>query len=202
MSQDLPVSGSITRLIPRVKEGDDSAYNELVARILTRVIKIAEQIYSRKYPGVPRRAADAEDAVQDALFSLWKGVQRGMFEQLADRNDLWNLLATITARKLAKRYRAEITKKRGGKGHTLSMDQGLANQVDEIPAPDLAAMMKDTYNTMMASLPKEHALVVRDWAEGRSRHETAEELHVTITTVSRMRRDAMETLGRAFPTES
>ena len=47
----------------------------------------------------PRRASDEEDVALSAFQSFYQGIARGRFPQLEDRDNLWRLLITITARK-------------------------------------------------------------------------------------------------------
>ena len=49
-----------------------------------------------------------------AFHSLCDRVGRGQFPQLADRDDLWRLLVTITARKVISAVRHQTRQKRGG----------------------------------------------------------------------------------------
>ena len=49
-----------------------------------------------------------------AFHSLCERVGRGQFPQLADRDDLWRLLVTITARKVISALRHQTRQKRGG----------------------------------------------------------------------------------------
>jgi DNA-directed RNA polymerase specialized sigma24 family protein len=49
-----------------------------------------------------------------ALASFYQGIKEGRYPQLADRDDLWRLLFTITIRKAKNLVRDERRKKRGG----------------------------------------------------------------------------------------
>ncbi len=49
-----------------------------------------------------------------AFASFCNGVERGRFPRLANRDDLWRLLVTITARKSMHLARDERSQKRGG----------------------------------------------------------------------------------------
>src|SRR5271165_6376539 len=60
------------------------------------------------------RAGDLEDVALSAFASFCRGVEGGRFPQLADRDDLWRLLVTITARKALHLARDERNQKRGG----------------------------------------------------------------------------------------
>ena len=49
----------------------------------------------------PRGAADEEDVVLSAFDSFCRGAAQGRFPRLDDRNNLWSVLVTLTARKAA-----------------------------------------------------------------------------------------------------
>jgi RNA polymerase sigma factor (sigma-70 family) len=82
---------------------------------------------------LPRHVADVDDAVQSAFISFWRQAENGEFAANLNRDNLWNLLATITVRKAQKQARRERSQKRGG-GNVLS-EQALA-RVD----PDIARL--------------------------------------------------------------
>ena len=58
--------------------------------------------------------ADAEDALQSAFISFWQRAERGDFGDEMTRDDLWNVLGTITVRKALRQQRRESAQKRGG----------------------------------------------------------------------------------------
>src|SRR5262245_5394017 len=96
-------TGSITHLIHRFKAGDKEAAQTLWERYVKRLVGLAR----KKLQGVPRRAADAEDVVQNAFASFWRRAEAGRFPQLHDRDSLWSLLALITVRKACRLRRTE-----------------------------------------------------------------------------------------------
>ena len=53
----------------------------------------------RKLEGMPRRSDDEEDVALGAMNSFFQGMQDRRFPSVANRDDLWKLLLTITARK-------------------------------------------------------------------------------------------------------
>src|SRR5262249_40194860 len=52
-----------------------------------------------KLAGRPPGAADEEGVALSAFASFYRGAEQGRFPKLNDRQDLWRLLVTITARK-------------------------------------------------------------------------------------------------------
>lgn len=102
-------AGSVTQWIDTLRQGDSESARRLWERYFGRLTTLA----ARKLQGNPRRAADEEDVALSALASLCRGLERGQFERLRDRNDLWQLLASITVHKALDRVKSERRVKRG-----------------------------------------------------------------------------------------
>src|SRR5438105_11118264 len=96
--------------LDQLRAGDWAVAQKLWERYFRRLVGLA----AKKLRGVPRRAADEEDVALSAFDSFCRGLEDGRFPQLRDRNNLWALLVTITARKARKVVRREGRQKRGG----------------------------------------------------------------------------------------
>ena len=104
-------AGSITRWIHELKVGDDEAARRLWDRYFDRLVALARaELKARRREAVE----DEEDAALNAFDSFCRGVARGRFEQLADRDDLWRLLALMTVRKARDQLQRQSARKRGG----------------------------------------------------------------------------------------
>lgn len=108
MSDDL--SGSVSILFRQLRAGDPTAVERLWNRFRSRLTALAEQALSGRW----QRMADAEDALQSAFISFWQRAERGDFGDEMTRDDLWNVLGTITVRKALRQQRHESAQKRGG----------------------------------------------------------------------------------------
>ncbi len=76
--------------------------------------------------------ADEEDVAACALESFFLRAQRGQFPELHDRNDLWQVLVTITERKALNQSRDQTRHKRGGgrvRGDSVRLDPGAPRRV-------------------------------------------------------------------------
>src|SRR5690349_18337693 len=92
----MAIEGSVTRWIAELHLGEpDEAQEALWQRYFRRLIGLARL----KLGDAPRGMADEEDVAAAALQSFFAGVVDGRFPRLQNRNDLWPLLAKITARK-------------------------------------------------------------------------------------------------------
>ena len=103
-------SRGVTHWIGQLRAGDPVAAQHLWEGYFRRLVGLARG----KLQGLSCRAADEEDVALSAFASFCRGVEGGRFPQLADRDDLWRLLVTITARKALHLARDEHCQKRGG----------------------------------------------------------------------------------------
>ena len=116
--------GSITQFFDRLRGGDRSAAGRLLDEFFPRLVGLARKTLA----GSPSQVADEQDAAQSAFASFWQRAQRGDFGGDLDRNEVWNLLATITVRKALKQIERERALKRGGgRVYAESVLAGLGN---------------------------------------------------------------------------
>jgi DNA-directed RNA polymerase specialized sigma24 family protein len=108
MSQQLrpdypPDDASMTEWIVRLKGGDEDAARIVWDNFFQRVRQLAE----KKLGDARRRHQDDEDVALSAIHALCDGAKKGRFRQLDCREDLWQLLAMITSRKVANVWRKQ-----------------------------------------------------------------------------------------------
>jgi RNA polymerase sigma factor (sigma-70 family) len=101
---------SVTGWIDRLKAGDVMAASWLWDRYFHDIVRLARL----KLGDSPRVAADEEDVAISAFKSLCLRAARGKFRELNDRDDLWQLLVTITVRKAINQRKHQSRGKRGG----------------------------------------------------------------------------------------
>src|SRR3954451_1364283 len=140
--------GSVSAWINLLKGGDAAAIQKLWEAYFPRLVGMAR----KKLREAPRRAADEEDVALSAFDSFCDGVSQGRFPQLTDRDDLWHILVTITARKALQLIRHEQRQKRGGgavRGESVLHggpqtdweEAGLEQIIGSEPTPEFAAQM-------------------------------------------------------------
>jgi RNA polymerase sigma factor (sigma-70 family) len=100
---------SLTWFFQRLRQGDRDAAAKLWEHFCPRMLGLARKILDRRLS-----VLDAEDAAQSAFASFWQRAERGDFSDSLDRNELWRILATITARKARWHMTRELADKRGG----------------------------------------------------------------------------------------
>jgi DNA-directed RNA polymerase specialized sigma24 family protein len=181
----MPSDGSITRLIVLLKEGERDAAQHLWDTYFLRLVGLARA----RLRGTPRGMADEEDVALSAFDSFCRRAERGDFPQLADRDDLWQLLFVLTVRKAISLARLQGRVRRGG-GRIASLDDLAAWDLDAAlgpePTPELAAQMADECQRLLDSLGDESLRAVARWRmEGWSNREIAARLGCVEHTVER-----------------
>src|SRR5262245_55876712 len=113
---------SVTRLIGQLAGGDsDEAARQLSDRYFDQIVRLARA----RLRAAPGGQADDEGVALSAFGRLCRGVAAGRFPRLSGRDELWRLLATITARKVIDQIQREGRQKRGGgRVHTEADLQG------------------------------------------------------------------------------
>jgi DNA-directed RNA polymerase specialized sigma24 family protein len=183
---------SVTQWVNDVKAGDRSEAARLLwQRYFERLARLAQGRLQR----AARGPADGEDVALSAFDSFFQGVADGRFPDLGNRDDLWRLLVTITARKAHNQRRNEGRQKRGGgrvvgedalAGSDPAGDNFMVQVVGNEPTPEFAAMVADEYQRLFGSLSDESLRVVALLKlEGHSNEEIAKSLDCSLRTVER-----------------
>jgi DNA-directed RNA polymerase specialized sigma24 family protein len=177
--------GSITRLIVLLKEGERSAAQPLWDAYFRRLVGLARA----RLRGIPRGMADEEDVALSAFDSFCRRAERGLFPQLADRDDLWQLLFVLTVRKAIGLVRYQGRARRGA-GRIASLEDLASWELDAVlgsePTPELAAQMADECQRLLDRLGDETLRAVARWKmEGGTNREIAARLGCVEQTVER-----------------
>jgi DNA-directed RNA polymerase specialized sigma24 family protein len=142
--------GSITHLVTRLKEGDRAAADGLWRAYFERLVALARS----RLRGATR-LADEEDVALSAFDSFYRGVERGRFPALDDRDDLWQVLFVLTVRKAINQVKHEGRQSRGG-GRLIAFTELEGLPLDEVigpePTPELAAQMVDECRLLLGRL--------------------------------------------------
>ncbi len=191
--------GSVTIWIEQYQAGDHEAAQKLWEHFYTRLVQLARDWLR----GMRTGAANEEDVVQKAFLSFHRGVEKGRFPQLADRDGLWKLLVVITLRK-AIDLRHHETCATSGSGKVRSEsdlkdpgDDGgpLAQVRDTEPTPELAAQVADEVEHLLAQLPDSQLRAIAlDKLEGYTNAEIAVRQQCAEVTVERRLRRIREKL--------
>ena len=184
--------GSITQWLDKVKEGDSLAVQAVWDRYYQRLIGLAR----KKLRDTARRVVDEDDVVAAAFDSFLRGAEAGRFPRLDDRDDLWQVLVMITARKAVNQMKHQARQKRGGgnvRGESALYspdspeDRAAIDQVvGSSPTPEFAADVSEQVENLLIQLDDE---VLRRVAlakmEGYTNDEIATQLGVKTRTIER-----------------
>ncbi len=174
--------GSITRLIPGVRDGDGLAVSELWRRYVFRVKGLAGPLRQTASPGV----GDVDDVTQSAFNAFFAAAADGRIDDLGGRDDLWRLLATISRRKAIDRLRSEGRQKRGAGAQ---IDEGVSRAVGPGVTPSSEVALQELLDKLMQVVDGYQDDRLKTIAvlrlEGASTGEIAEHLGCTQRTVQR-----------------
>jgi DNA-directed RNA polymerase specialized sigma24 family protein len=182
---------SVSGWLEGLKAGDSLDIQRLWDRYFEKLVRLAKA----QLPGHTCRAFDEEDIALSAFNTFCTGAGRGLFSRLADRDDLWRLLATITTRKVIGSVRHQMRQKRGG-GSVLGesalgdrdepTEAHMAEFLSHEPTPEAAFQFAEEYDRLFNQLddPRLQS-VARLRLEGWRSEEIAEELGTTRRTIDR-----------------
>jgi DNA-directed RNA polymerase specialized sigma24 family protein len=183
-------AGSVTHWIGRLKEGDPAAVQKLWEGFFHRLVRLARS----RLQSAPRRAADEEDVALSAFDSFCRGALEGRFPRLSDRDELWQLLVLLTARKASNLVRQERRQRRGGGRvwNASALDEGagegpaFANLIGREPDPEFAAQVAEECRRLLERLGDATLQAVAVWKmEGHTNEEIAGKLGRSLGTVER-----------------
>jgi RNA polymerase sigma factor (sigma-70 family) len=183
----MPMSstGTVTLWIAQLKAGEADAAQHLWNSYFRRLVGLAR----KRLRGQPPAIADEEDVALSAFDSFCRGVDQERFPKLADRDDLWQLLVMLTARKACRLLRDERRLKRGGGAvrHTSALDdEELSAVIGREPTPAFAAQVAEECSRLLDQLGDEELRAVAlAKMEGYTNAEIAARLGVAECTVER-----------------
>jgi DNA-directed RNA polymerase specialized sigma24 family protein len=174
--------GSVTTWINALTAGNDDVAQQLWERYFGRMVELARN----KLRASLSRAADEEDVALSAFHSFCQAAAERRFPRLANRDDLWQVLVVLTARK-AVDLRKYATRKKRAEGATRPLDDAaLDTVIGADPDPAFAALVADEFRFLLDKLddPQLRHIALRK-LEGCTNDEIAAELDCTVRTVGR-----------------
>ncbi len=180
--------GSISKVISQNGEMTEESAQLLWERFFGRLCRFAEQkVYPRH-----RRLIDPEDIAGSAMLALMEGIKQGRFHSLKNRDQLWQMLIIIAARKTINKSRFLDSEKRGGKrtyGESALGDGGLdklAKYIDKTEDPAKFVEIEMTCRELLLALPtdKYRSIALMRLA-GHSNREIGKSLQCSTRTINR-----------------
>jgi RNA polymerase sigma factor (sigma-70 family) len=180
--------GSISKAIALLGQTDEQSAQLLWDRFFKRLCRFAQgKIYKRH-----RRWLDPEDIAGSAMFALMDGLKHGRFHSVEDRDQLWQMLVMITARKAANKAEFLDREKRGGKrtrGDSALNGQGLDNlseYIDETDDPAKLVEIEMTCRELLVALPDDsYREIALMRMAGHSNQEIGKTLGCSTRTIDR-----------------
>ena len=191
MDQD----GSVTRLIQLLRSRDPTVRDMAVRLIWQRYFRNLLELARKNLDRRVRRRVDEEDVLQSMFQSFCVRQGRGEFE-LADRDELWKLLVTITLRKARN---AANKHGRGKRNVSREQDPTLMAGEEPVwpdwvleqmnaagPSPAEAAVLNEALEKRLEALADPELRRIALWRlEGYSNREIADRLECTERSVER-----------------
>ena len=182
---------SVVELLGDIRSGDrqirDDAARELWSYYLPSLLALARRCLDERI----RRRADEEDVLQSMFRSFYRRQEKGAYD-IADRDELWRVLAMITvskARNVANRHRMRKRDYRRERRNDPAADASahwLEKLVSREPTADDAAILNEELETRLQQLS---SVELREIAlrklEGCTNKEIADERDCTVRNIER-----------------
>ncbi len=193
-------SEKISVLIDLAKRGDDDAATSLWEAYFPRLQYFAAT-------RLRNNLDDADDVTLSVFKSFFLAAQDGRFPNLANRNDLWRLLSTMTKRKAIDLIRQrQSLKAGGGKVQTESAllgssfaDDGLNDFVDPRLREDLEVMFLEQVEHLLSLLDDKQQQIAISKLDGCTNKEIGEGLNVSHYSIERSLRSIRSRWVRVAP---
>ncbi len=144
---------NVSHWIDLVKAGDSAAATCIWQHYFDRLVR---SVRARLY-GQNRAISDEEDIVLSVFDSFYHAAENGRFPDLSDRDDLWQLLLRMAARKVIDKRRRDRRQRRGGNVRLHSLDQAgedetVIQAIGDEPSPDMVLMMQESVEQLFSHL--------------------------------------------------
>ncbi len=136
------MSDSVTQWLFALRRGDSEAAHRLWDRYFRRLLRLARRNLGTR---IRATAFDEEDVAAGVLGEFFLKVEQGGHREVANRDELWQLLVVITIRKAVVLARRERTQKRGSGLVALESEIGPPGQfrLDDLIGEDLTSSFAD-----------------------------------------------------------
>lgn len=180
--EDTPVSSWLSTLgndqKDAVQEIWDEFYEKLIRYAQTRVSTF------------PTATLDAEDIVLSVFESVWAASQRGRFDSVQNRDELWWLLIAMTQRKAVSHIRRETAQKRtspeGKLPVSINSIENFQAYVSTDQSPEYFAIMEEEYQRILNKLSDDVLKKIAVYKiQGYTHEEISDLLEISPATVTR-----------------
>jgi DNA-directed RNA polymerase specialized sigma24 family protein len=188
----MPGDATVTCWLRQLEAGDQDAARHLWERYYRELVALART----RLGTTPRRTSDEEDVALSVMRCLYEGAVRGQFTTLVNRRELWQLLATITGRKVIAHQRYLHKQKRGG-GHVRGdsvlhgdngngLNAGFDQLRGDALTPEVLTITAEEYRRLMTLLDDDRLRQIAQCKlEGYTNAEIAKRLGLTCRSIER-----------------
>jgi RNA polymerase sigma-70 factor (ECF subfamily) len=180
----MPTEDSFANLMARLRAGDDAAAAQVFRRFTHRLIGLARAHLDSRL----RQKVDPEDVLQSVFKSFFLRHAEGKLA-VGGWDDLWSLLALITARKCGRcaQYfrtgRRDVTAEVAAAG---ADESGVIEAFSDDPSPAEAAMLSEVVEQLLRDLGQRDGDILTLALQGYSAAEISEQLGRPTRTVYRV----------------
>jgi DNA-directed RNA polymerase specialized sigma24 family protein len=196
----------VTSWLRQLESRDEQAALQLWRRYYHEVVELARA----RLGAASRRVVDEEDVAQSVMRCLYEGAAIGQYIDVVNRRQLWQLLATITIRKVIDKQRLLNQQKRGS--GMVRGDSALQRQAEDNcgsgfdrlsgdnPTPEVLAMAVEEYQRLMGRLDDDRLReIAQDKLDGYQNEEIAERLGLTCRSIERKLQRIRQVWAEEFP---
>jgi DNA-directed RNA polymerase specialized sigma24 family protein len=177
--------GSITRLVPGLRNRDQFAIEWIWRRYVHRIHSAARPMIVGLAPG----AGDEEDVAQSAFHAFCEAAAGDRLPPIASRNELWRLLLTFTHRKAVDRVRRELRIRRGGGAvavnHADAVNRACDSALPLIQFVEVQEAFDDLLQRLAATGDTNLVEIARLRLEGLGNQEIADRFGCAVRTIQR-----------------
>lgn len=179
----MAIDAALDEVMSRMRQGDQDAAALIFRRFVTRLMALA----SRQLGERLRTKADPEDVVQSVYKSFFVRDGLAPFD-LADWDNLWSLLATITVRKCNNRRTYWLSQRRDVGRERVPLDDGGLDQAASAtePTPLQALILTEVLEAVLADLSLDHRRIAELSLQGYTSPEIADQAGCSERTVARV----------------
>jgi RNA polymerase sigma-70 factor (ECF subfamily) len=177
--------GGIPELLERIKNGDEAAARELLARYESKV----RLVVRRQLPRLLRSRFDSIDFLQSVWGSFFHKIQTGP-NDLREEQNLITFLAWAARNKVIDEYRRAASQKQDiHREQRIGIGTAAESQLATGDSPSQLAQARETYDRLRDLLPEDRRVILEMKAAGHSCREIGERLRISERTVQRVLED-------------
>jgi RNA polymerase sigma-70 factor (ECF subfamily) len=187
---------TFSRLMDRLRSGEDAAAREVFERFAGRLVALARGRLNR----LLARKIDPEDVVQSAFKSFFVRHRAGTLD-VSNRDGLWNMLTLITLRKCADRAKYFLAERRDAAREATGLDGGNGPDasllaLDRQPRPEEAVILAETVEHLFRAVSTHERPILELSLQGYTAAEISVRLGRPERSVRRLREHIRKRLER------